>query len=268
MSNNYSELAATVAENVNKVVVGVLYDLRSNVGEESKRKNDIVTQADIAIESRLCDLLPTLVPGSVVRGEEKDSVPLEECRPEWVIDPIDGTINFARGYEMFTSVVALLEDRTPRLAVVLEPSRGATIIAVRGEGCFVSGLPGSGPAATRLVMRVGSHEPRSRLYSIMITPKLSPRAREASWRFASWTLDESLGFRVLVSQAYEATRLAAGGVSGVMSFQSSGGWTRDAARLVCEEAGGAYVKLRCINEQNIQGFALLESYDRSIRSKP
>jgi myo-inositol-1(or 4)-monophosphatase len=237
--DEYSELAAEVAAGLRELVNNELRQTRPIACEESKGQQDVVTEADRRIESQTSTLLRRLRPSSVVRGEEGAGASATHGQEEWILDPIDGTINFTRGCGSYTSVVSLLISGLPQLAVVYDPMGGLMTTAVRGRGCWARSASLEVAGSPERLAVVGRPFART-LHSIMITPKLSPAARRASLEYASLTLDRTLGFRVLVSQAFEATRLAAGGLDVVISLQSSGGWSRDASRLVCEEAGGIY----------------------------
>ncbi len=76
---------------------------------------DLVTDADIETEEELIRLLPKLIPGSVVIGEEgvsKDETLLNALKDDekviWVVDPVDGTRNFTKGDNYFCTMVALV----------------------------------------------------------------------------------------------------------------------------------------------------------------
>ena len=79
-----------------------------------KKGGDLVTVADEATETRLGAALGELLPGSTMVGEEaaaRDSGVLDrlsEDRPIWIIDPVDGTGNFAKGAEPFALMLAFL----------------------------------------------------------------------------------------------------------------------------------------------------------------
>lgn len=217
--------------------------------ERTKGPQDLVTDVDTGIEHALAARLVDLVPGSGLRSEEGSASPAGG-RFEWVLDPVDGTVNFARAIGLHTTACALLDHGVPVLAAVAEHAGGDQFFAVRGAGTHRA-RPG-GPWER---IAVSERPWASTLSSVMLTPKLSAPARAASQALVEFLLDETLGFRVLVSQAYEAVSLASGGLDLVIAFQSSGGWTRDAARLLCEEAGGASATL----EGPTRGFVLAAS---------
>lgn len=246
------------------LIVGVADDeitrYREKGDEESKDFNDLVTEADRKIEKRLSQELEALLPGSTAIGEEGGRHKPSKVGYEWVLDPIDGTINFARGYAIYSSVVALLHDGHPELTVIYEPTLKTVTTAERGQGAYRAAVAGSifDPRdSDRMRVRPVSFD--QSLHSLMVTPKQSSEARESSLSLIDYLLSRTLGVRILVSQAYEAVRLASGGANAVVSLQSSGGWTRDASRLLCEEAGGVYCEVASGRRPDVSGFILTDS---------
>src|SRR5690349_15407064 len=92
-----------------------------------KSPGDLVTVVDRETETALGGRLADLLPGSLIVGEEAvaaDHLVLERIGdpgPVWVVDPIDGTGNFAAGREPFALMVALLRGGIPVLSVIYEP---------------------------------------------------------------------------------------------------------------------------------------------------
>ncbi|MGH7484594.1 MAG: inositol monophosphatase family protein, partial [bacterium] len=114
------ELIGLISQTVSKE----LAELDGQLHEQEKGSQDLVTQADIKIERELRRQLPELLAGSSVRGEEGDGTYGTSDSLQWVVDPIDGTVNLSRGYGQYSSVVALVENGQPILAVVYEPLTG------------------------------------------------------------------------------------------------------------------------------------------------
>lgn len=110
-----------------------------------KGAGDFVTAIDVRAERRLRPALTALLPESGFLGEESRPADLE--RPwVWVVDPIDGTSNFARGLPHFAVSVALLFRGQPVLAVVhTEPER-ALYVARHGAGAWRAGRRLRAPA--------------------------------------------------------------------------------------------------------------------------
>jgi len=107
---------------------------------------DLVTAADRAAEAALTARLPELVPNSTVVGEEAvaaDPSVLERLHgaaPVWVVDPLDGTKNFAAGHGPFGTMVALVERGTLIAAGIYLPESDRTFLAERGLGAYVDGV--------------------------------------------------------------------------------------------------------------------------------
>lgn len=109
------------------------------VKDKGAREN-IVTSSDLAVQHFLTERLGELLPGSGFLCEEEDFKDLSHDSV-WVIDPIDGTANYARGNENCCISVALVQDGAATLGVVYSPWRGELYSAVKGEGAFCNDKP-------------------------------------------------------------------------------------------------------------------------------
>lgn len=109
---------------------------------EKSGPGDLVTVVDEAVERRLSSALTGLLPGSSVVGEEGCAADpsaigrLAEEGPVWIIDPLDGTWNFAHGLDRFASIVALAVNGETVAGWILDPMDGVTACAVKGEGAY------------------------------------------------------------------------------------------------------------------------------------
>jgi fructose-1,6-bisphosphatase/inositol monophosphatase family enzyme len=110
-----------------------------------KKPGDFVTVADLAAERRLTQLLGDAMPGSVVLGEEamaQDPARLDLLAgeaPVWVIDPLDGTGNFARGQVGFAVIVARVERGAVRAGWIYDPLGDVMAMAEAGGGAWSAG---------------------------------------------------------------------------------------------------------------------------------
>ena len=98
-----------------------------------------VTEADLATERAIRDLLAVERPGDGVFGEEFGSS--GDARRQWIIDPIDGTANYLKGIPMWTTLIALAVDGVPRVGVASQPSIGRRWWAATGHGAWTN-VPG------------------------------------------------------------------------------------------------------------------------------
>lgn len=124
-----------------------------------KGRIDLVTEADTASEKVVLEELRRHFPGGAVLAEESAIVGPDgewiieganQSAPAgrtsggeflWVVDPLDGTTNFAHGYPVFCVSVGLLEAGQPVAGVVYDPVREELFEAARGRGAFLNGRP-------------------------------------------------------------------------------------------------------------------------------
>ena len=139
------ELAIDVAREAGAV-------LRERLGRERdvqfKGTIDLVTDADRAAEALIAGRLSEVFPDHRLLGEEgaRGSAAAEGPEGEvspygWVIDPLDGTTNYAHGYPHFAVSIALERSGTILLGVVYDPMRDELFVAERGQGASVNGIP-------------------------------------------------------------------------------------------------------------------------------
>lgn len=109
-----------------------------------KGPGDLVTEADVRAERALTRSLQALLPGSLVVGEEAvaadDSVldRLDSLSPIWIIDPVDGTANFARGHDVFGVIVALVIDRQIVSGWIYDPVGKRLAVSELGQGAWLN----------------------------------------------------------------------------------------------------------------------------------
>lgn len=146
MTIDTTKVAATIEACAEEIVLPAFRNLGSiEIG--LKGPNDYVTEADIAAEAFLGSKLAALLPGSVVVGEETATdeaawrETLRSAEAAWLIDPIDGTANFAAGVPLFGIMVALVERGQTTHAWIYDPNTGEMGTAQRGAGATINGAP-------------------------------------------------------------------------------------------------------------------------------
>jgi myo-inositol-1(or 4)-monophosphatase len=102
---------------------------------------DLVTEADVAVEHEIRARIARRFPSHTFLGEEstQDRPPSGGCR--WIVDPIDGTTNFAHGVALFCVSVALEEDGVVVAGAVYDPVAEELFTAERGGGARLNGRP-------------------------------------------------------------------------------------------------------------------------------
>ena len=114
-----------------------------------KGRADIVTDIDVKAENAVLEILTGAFPDFGVLAEE--SSPVAGSSPyRWVVDPLDGTRNYAQSIPHFCTIVALAEDDEVIAGVVYDPVREETFTAAKGQGAFLNGAPISVSETTEL----------------------------------------------------------------------------------------------------------------------
>jgi len=191
---------------------------------------DLVSEADHAAEAAIRALLAERRPGDGVLAEEGgESAGTTGVR--WVVDPLDGTINFLFGIPHWC-ISAACEDGDGALAgAIHDPLRGETFAAARGGGATLGGEPVSGSEraelATAMVATGFAYDAHVRARQAEVAARLVPRVRDLR-RMGSAALDLAWTACGRFDAFYE---------------QGLQPWDRAAGALVCAEAGLALCEL-------------------------
>ena len=127
------------ASELAKIAIAVVSDNRTGLQVEVKRDGSPVTGVDVAVETALRARIESEYPDHGILGEE-----LPECNPDaewcWVIDPIDGTSQFAAGLPNYGSLIALCRRGMPQLGIICQPDTEDIFIGVSGLGTWRNGV--------------------------------------------------------------------------------------------------------------------------------
>jgi myo-inositol-1(or 4)-monophosphatase len=100
---------------------------------------DLVTSVDRDAERCIVDLLQRNFPGHSILAEEETDFAGSQDDYQWIIDPLDGTTNFAHGYPQFCVSIALEHEHDLLLGLVYDPLRRECFSAIRGQGAKLNG---------------------------------------------------------------------------------------------------------------------------------
>ncbi len=100
---------------------------------------DVVTQADHESEAAIRELIASRHPDHVVLGEEQGQD--KEGAFRWIVDPLDGTVNYAHGFPFYAVSIGLEAQGEMVLGVILDTARGDLFTATKGGGAFMNGRP-------------------------------------------------------------------------------------------------------------------------------
>lgn len=193
-----------------------------------KSPGEIVTSADLEAERRLAEGLARLCPSARVIGEEAvaaDPQLLDRADQGivWLIDPLDGTANYASGHAPFGIMVALIGDGVPQMGWILDPLSGRMCFAERGQGAMCNETP----VRTKPTGRI-------RPIAALGTHFLSPERRERVHAAAASRLKRA-PVPMCAAESYPRVVL---GENDIAMFQRILPWDHAAGALFVTEAGG------------------------------
>ncbi len=131
----------SIVAELGEVALGYFND-QASLGVTMKGAQDWLTKADGAVEKLFRQRIAEAFPGDAVFGEEQGAAKGAEAAENlWIIDPIDGTANFAHGDRQWCVAVGFLRRGKPELGFVLSPALDEFFIARRGGGATLNGRP-------------------------------------------------------------------------------------------------------------------------------
>ena len=207
------ELALRLADLADEIS---LPRFRTGIAFETKADLTPVTEADRAVEVELRRVLADERPADAVLGEEHGTTGAGERR--WIVDPIDGTRNYARGIPVWATLVALEDEGSILVGVCSAPALGRRWWAERGTGAFADGDRIGVSSVARVEDAVLTFACDSPL------PEIAARAWHARCFGDFWA-------HVLVAE---------GALDGAIDAVGVSEWDLAAVQVIVEEAGGRF----------------------------
>ena len=191
-----------------------------------KGEVDIVTEADRRSEALIVGQLRRKFPEHAILGEEGGASGSNEAAYQWLVDPLDGTTNFAHGFPVFAVSIGLLENGEPLVGAVYNPVTRELFSARRGEGAY------------RGEKRIRVSTVRSLSKSLLATgfPTRKRTQNPNIHYYWEFTL-RSHGVRRAGSAALDLCSVACGQFEGFWEFGLKP-WDTGAGVLLVREAGG------------------------------
>lgn len=193
--------------------------------QQKSSEADIVTSSDIVVQNFLVQQLGSLVPQAGFLCEEKGATDTTKDML-WIIDPIDGTMNYARNIPDFAISVALVGKDAPILGVVYCPARNEVFSATVGEGARLNGKP----------IRV-SDKPFGQALLCTATSVYNKQLAPVCFQIIEQVFPQCSDTRRFGSCAVELCYLAAGKCDLYFEIRVNP-WDYAAAYIVLSEAGG------------------------------
>ena len=194
------------------------------LSHHEKISGGFVTEADVSSEKFLIEQLLTALPTASIWAEEsgKTGQKSDYC---WVIDPLDGTTNFAHGLPYFCISVALTCNNIPYVGAIYQPMTDEFFYAQTGVGAFLNGKP----------ISVSAAQFNQALVSIGL-PYRKPEQESLITR-AKQIMQESYTIRHCGAIALDLAYVACGKMDGVFLSQLAW-WDIAAGTVLIEQAGG------------------------------
>src|ERR1035437_333473 len=194
------------------------------------KKGDInlVTEADLASESLIVERVKSYYPKHSILAEEtgESGVAAGDSAWKWIIDPLDGTTNFAHGYPCWCVTIALEHRGEIVIGVTYDPTRNELFAAERGRGASLNNKP----------IRVSETEDLSEALIVTGFPYDFKRRQDFARHLTKFLL-ESRGVRRDGSAAIDMAYIACGRYDGFWE-EGLNPWDMAAGLLLIEEAGG------------------------------
>ena len=196
------------------------------VSYKQKRRADLLTIADLESQKTILGAIRRAFPGDDYKAEE-DEVKLTGAEYLWIIDPLDGTTNYAHGYPVACASIGVLRNGKPFLGGVYDPFRDELFLARKGAGARLNGRRMSVTATPGLAD------------SLLITGFAYDRAERADYYLARFKafMVKCHDVRRSGSAALDMAWIAAGRADGFWEYELNP-WDVAAGLLLIQEAGG------------------------------
>ncbi|MEZ2127370.1 MULTISPECIES: inositol monophosphatase family protein [unclassified Sinorhizobium] len=231
-------LVAAVTDAAAAEIMPRFRNLRTGDISEKTSSIDLVTEADLLAEKHITAALKQRFPSALIVGEEsyetdRSVVPaLANADLAFVIDPVDGTFNFAAGLPVFGTILAVTVKGETVAGIIHDPILGDTIVAARGAGAFLNRRNGQ---TTRLAVAVPTE--LNAMVGTFSWPHMSPPARPlVAGNMAKAKMAVSMN-----CSAYEYWMVSSGRLH-FIGHEKQMPWDHLAGVLAHHEAGGYTAK--------------------------
>ncbi|MBL8024003.1 MAG: inositol monophosphatase [Elusimicrobia bacterium] len=205
---------------------------RRSISISHKGVVDIVTTVDHAAEKKILNVLRGAFPDHGFLMEES-GLHASSSEYRWVVDPLDGTVNFAHRVPISCVSIGLEKNGQVLMGGVYDPFREELFIAVKGKGATLNGRPIHVSKTQRLID------------SLLVTGFPYDRHKKARFylSFVEQFMQRVQGLRRLGAAALDLAYVAAGRFDGYWEFNLKP-WDAAAGKLLVEEAGGRVTNFR------------------------
>ncbi len=194
--------------------------------ENKEGINNLVTEVDKHAESRIIEIIKSNFPDHSIISEEVGEM-IQDSPYKWIIDPIDGTVNFAHGIPLCCVSIGLKHEKQLILGAVYNPMMNELFFAEKGKGAFLNDKP----------ISVSKKSDFRKACLVTGFPYKWPESKEHPIRVFERFILQGLPVRRLGSAAIDLCWVACGRFDGFWEYNLSS-WDVAAGYLIVEEAGG------------------------------
>lgn len=216
--------AVDVAKSAGQVLMQYL---EQGIQVSSKGGVDIVSDADLASEKAIVEAIRKAYPDHLILAEE-GYADQREAEHLWIVDPLDGTINYAHEIPHFAVSIAYYHQGEPVCGVIYNPARDDLYTAERGKGAFDNGVPvqvGQQESLAEVLVGVGFYYDRGAMM------------RDTLKSVETLFTKQIRGIRRFGTAALDLVQVGLGRYGAFFEYELSP-WDFAAGRLFVEEAGG------------------------------
>ena len=209
-----------------KSLIGILVKLKITVS--TKGPGDFVTSADKRTEKIIINELQKAHPNYGIMTEESGFINKENTKNRWIIDPIDGTMNFLNGISHFAISIAYEEENEIKCGVIFDPIKNEMFYAEKGNGAFLNNS------------RIRVSKKNKLKNSLLVTggPNGSSKKRNVIFEeFIKVSNNVNAPIRKFGSAALDIANVACGRFDGYWQWELNY-WDIAAGIIILKEAGG------------------------------
>lgn len=224
-SHDLLHTAKLAAERAGKILMRYFED-----GVDLRTKSssvDLVSDADVGAERAIAEIIQKEFPGHQILGEEENSGDTS-AEHLWIVDPLDGTTNFAHGIPHFAVSIAYYHHGVAQLGVIFNPARNDWYVAQKGLGATHNEQPitvGSQSSLNEVIIGTGFFYDRGAMM------------RQTLNAIEQLFLQQIRGIRRFGTASLDLAAVACGSFGGFFEYELKP-WDFAAGRLLIEEAGG------------------------------
>ena len=137
MKEELFDLAVKAAKSAGEITLNY-FNKNIEIGYKGNLDNDLVTEVDRKSEKCIIDMIKDKYPEHIILAEES-GLTGASSDVKWVIDPLDGTVNYAHGVPIFSVSIGVEVNGEIVVGVVFDPTRNELFTAKKGEGAFLNG---------------------------------------------------------------------------------------------------------------------------------